>query len=419
MRDLQELLKTQIVSSESTINHALQMNEELEHLRKECKELHIKNEELTSKNESLMVQRDEHLKTIQVLKMELEDSQRASASREQKLQLQLNQLQVSWNSLYDDLAKVRDERNELNARLEIEKEKTPLPQGENRSLVRQNCAENPYGGGVDGTDQAELLRKAVKRHTSFSSGASSMERVIHSLEIENLKQKSTIVKLQTQLKQDRYQQERVTSQSADIRERPTSPSIVEGRSVIAQSTSSPSVPPRRPSKKWLGDSDNEGGFPPMELPRRTLERTYADATPNDTMKPPTRSDSIRRIQEYKWKKDNLMSNDEDHLKDDAKSVGTASTSSSTCSSESTSTLLSSRLRAQSLHPSSKSTATSSSPWGRSPASNLNRENHAILTSHPAYRNLAIDDQCHSSLSTLSETLSPEQPNRIRSLVRWW
>lgn len=414
MRNLEELLKTQIVSSASTINHALQLNEELDSLRKECKQLRITNEALTSSKETIMVEREEHLKTIQALKRALEEFRTTSEWREEKLQLQLNQLQASWNSLYDDLAKVRDERNELKARLEAEEEKTSLPQGENRFGVSPNCTEKPFGEDGSGIDQAELLRQAVNRHNSFSPGVSFLEKKIHNLEIENLKQKSTIVKLQTQLKEDRYQKERAVSHLPMVREHQKT-SVPMGRSLIAQSASSPPLAARCNSTKWPRD-DDEVHCISSNLPQVGID---CDAASNETMKPPMSSASIRRIQEYKWKKEKLMSNDESHCNGDTRSVGTASTKTSTISADSTpSLLLSSRSRGQSLHPSSLTSA-SASPWGRRPARSLNSENHTILKSHPAYLTTTIDDESHSGFSSLGEALPPGTPNRVRSLVRWW
>jgi hypothetical protein len=403
MRNLEELLKTQIVSSESTINHALQMNEELDRLRKECQNLRIKCEASTPNKKIMTVERDEYLNTIQALKKELKKIQTASESREERLQLQLNQLQASWNSLYDDLAKVRDERDELKAKLEDEEEK----------VARTNCAEKASGAEAGRMDQAELLRLAVNRHNSFSSSVSSLERAIRNLEIENLKQKSTIVKLQTQLKEERYQKERTVSQSSPVRVHPTSP-VPSMRSFITQSIASPPFAARSPMKMWPVD-DHEDRCLPSSL---ALGENDVDAAPKETTKSPTKSKNAQRIQEYELKKDTIVSDDEAELKDDTRSVSTSSTKSSTISTDSTPSLLSRRSRAQSLHPPSMAQG-NATHWGRSPTRNLTRENHTILTTHPAYLTTTTDDESYSSFSTLGETLSPPPPNRIQSLVRWW
>jgi hypothetical protein len=429
MRDIHALLKTQIVSSESTINHALQLNEELESLRRDCKNLQDRNQRLATANECLLVVRDEHAMTIQVLKHELEESQMASKSREKKLQEQLNQLQVSWNSLYDDLSKVRDERNELKGQLDNVEESTLSTQVENSRRVhgvRQNAAGDPSGGevammspeGVGAPDQADHLRNAIQRHASCSP-STYVERMMHSLKIDNLTQNSTIVKLQTKLKEEPSRHEQVASNSTFLGHRPEA-SRVTSRSVSVQPSSSSVNNTRSDVQKWRGD-DDDGGCPPMDFPSRSLERKDTMTTINVPMRQPTRTESLQRIQEYKSKKSvlvNEVDKEEERLIEDSNSVSTSSTESTKGSAGSYPSLSRVALRTQSLHP-SRQAALNASLWGRSPSRTLTRENDKILACHPAYQTKLVDDDAHSSFSSLGETSTTLQPNRSRSLVRWW
>ena len=315
MRDIQELMKTQVMSpvnNKSSISHALQLHEELDKLRRKNEQLKAQNSKLSDENQSLKDGQRTYVDLISELEHDLKTADDKHQKQQTTLRQQLDRLQVSWDSLYDDLSKVRDERNELRAKLDevreingergdgsgdgvegidsdknsnnddVNAEAPPKPSfplrrsASLRSSVFQLTRPGsltPSSPSSDGNnnrrpiDQAELLRKAVRKHSSFSAAAGHhfgvsksnttetsgsscsniiADRKIHELECENLKLKSTIVRLQTQYKEEKYRNSHPNSTTNSIlpppskhpspipEQQPSAPSMLSRRSVSLQ-----------------------------------------------------------------------------------------------------------------------------------------------------------------------------------------
>ena len=95
-RNLEDLMKTQVIDQNRTINHALHLHEELQTLRKE-------NEQLISAVKELKAEREESNNIIESLETKLEELHSkqtttkvsSNSSEERRLRSELHSLQVS------------------------------------------------------------------------------------------------------------------------------------------------------------------------------------------------------------------------------------------------------------------------------------------------------------------------------------
>jgi len=297
MRNIQELLKTQVISpttnNTSSISHALHLHEELEQLKKQNESLKEENKKLTERNQSLIDGQGTYTDLIADLEKDLKSADEKHLEQQRKLQDQLKTLQLAWDSLYDDLDKVKKERDGLRTKLDevvrkgtgvvdddsddegstkdlrdtlkasVVSPRTPnTPRRSkslrpsmlsNLSLMQSPMPEESPAPDV-GVDQAAFLRSSLqKQHSSSSLFASAAFHMFHSghgdhahdddendddddrsvssgiasivsapfrslvsgsgsgndkkmndLECENLKLRSTIVRLQTQFRDEKY-----------------------------------------------------------------------------------------------------------------------------------------------------------------------------------------------------------------------
>jgi hypothetical protein len=373
----------------------------------------------------------------------------AETAEELRLAEELRCLQVSCDSLFCDLDKVKKERDELKATLDSNGgSKRPTAPTKSRSSMLSWMASTitatPTSNNTTDSDesgQASFIRRAVERHASTAPNTSSnpMERKLQELEVENLKLQSLIVHLQTQLKAERYknqqlQQERYENPSLSPRQ--------PKRSVSLQ------VPFQYPDSNTSMEVDDNGDDLPSPLADEG-GRSIRKLESLKTFHSPTRSASLRRIHEYRAKKDpskETNSVSTASTKDtsgtdnsgtlDAKETDPLAASLPTTSAPATQTLGSSTRRAPKVQSttltSSKSAvseAVASShkiplkrnnsnglSWGRSPARNLqNQDTQRILNSHPAYRKV---NRTHSgeSVSSLSSNGAIDGPKRTQSLM---
>ena len=297
MRDIQELLKTQVISpttnnTSSSISHALHLHEELQQLKKENESLKEENKKMAERNQSLIDGQGTYTDLIADLEKDLKSADEKHAEQQRKLQDQLKTLQLAWDSLYDDLDKVKKERDGLRTKLDevvrkgdgtvdddnddqdstkdlrdtlnasLVSPRTPnTPRRSkslrpsmlsNLSLMQSPMPEESPAPDIE-VDQAALLRNSLQRQHSSSSlfasaafhmfhsgqgdhddnddkdddddrsvssgiasivsapfrslvsgSVSGTEKKINDLECENLKLRSTIVRLQAQFRDEKY-----------------------------------------------------------------------------------------------------------------------------------------------------------------------------------------------------------------------
>jgi hypothetical protein len=331
MRDIQELMKTQVISAtannKSSISHALQLHDEVDKLRKETKVLKVENEKLKQQNQSLIDGQRTYIDLITEWEQTLRSADEKSIQKLKKVEEQLNRLQVSWDSLYDDLSKVREERNELRAKLDGIGSSTDRPSmtmtagtaidaNDNNNKDHSSCSVlSPPRRGTSlrssvfqqftrtnsltaagetsrttttdvptgRMDQAELLRKAVKRHSSFSAVAGhgvgagvsvgnisprkdvNSDKKLHDLECENLNLKSTIIRLQTQCREEQYRKLHPSSCS-------TSSSSADNntRSLLPSPSKYPSPIPEQNASGEDVTANPTSFHPPSRLSRRAI-----------------------------------------------------------------------------------------------------------------------------------------------------
>lgn len=487
-RNLEELMKTQIVDlSGDTVNRALLLNEELQSLRKQ-------NTELTTANQQLTAERDGYLKTISCLEKGVNERQtHHDVSREVKLKEELKKMITSWDILYEELAELKAERDELRAKLEeSEQERAAAPpapapgsteeelrlKNELRQLkvqfdalyddlakvkaerddlkttldehykasppIMNDAAKESSAGSMfqlsrasswrapaasTSTDQASFLQQAFQRKSSLTAQSSSSnptERKLQELEVENLKLKSTIVHLQTQMREEKYKNQ-LSHQQQDDRSVPTrSKSLMLSPS--PRSSNNRSFSKRIPQDKNRREKENKaddyyndldaadvGGVPTLS----PLGGDRSFRRISSMRSPPQRSTSLRRIHEYKARKDTTR---QDHS-----SVATASTTDSSDpdtpvrmlgSSSSSSSM---PRRSQSYHPSlsTPSPAADTRPtYGRSPSRDVHQATKLEQEQHAMPKHASNDDQ--NSLSSLSDGGNESAPKRSQSLIgRFW
>jgi hypothetical protein len=412
-------MKTQMVDlSGDTVSRALLLNEQLQTLKK-------KNDELTAANSILKAERDGYLKTIAYLEKGVNDKQAREESKDAKesklvkdelkkmiesfdilyenlsevraerdelrekleeqereklanpgpeeakrLKEELKNVKMQFDSLYDDLAKVREERDDLKTTLNEHYMKSPGDNGKEKlvakaapassggsmfsQLSRTTSWRGPSTPLVAPSDQSSFLQQAFQRKMSLTNPnatVSDADRKIRELEVENLKLKSTIVHLQTQMREEKY---KLTHQQLDDRRGPA-----RSKSLM--------LSPREMDNE--DDDDEEigidfGGVPSLSPlgDDRSFRKLQSKRIP------PQRSNSLRRIHEYKAKKETKL---------DHNSIGTASTSDSSSDPDGPRMFGSLATRSQSCHPTlSRSTPTASptpetaTSFGRSPARQL-------------------------------------------------
>lgn len=183
-----ELMKKTDVSSNSPLNRALQMNEELESMRKKNVSLYDQNLELTEINKELSKEREGLVQLVKSLNTELDQLKTSSVAKEKKLRADLKAMQASWDSLYDEHRAAEEKRK--------------------RELLLKNANSNGDTTEQDRLNQqAELLRSAFKKQSAQSDMVSPMEQKLHEMEAENKKLKSKVVQLQTKYKEEKYKNE--------------------------------------------------------------------------------------------------------------------------------------------------------------------------------------------------------------------
>jgi hypothetical protein len=462
-------MKTQVIDQNRTIHHALHLNEELQTLRKENKDLIVAVEELKT-------EREESNRIIESLETKIEEIQSketaiSNSSEERRLKAELQNLRLSWDAMYADLAKIRKERDELKSAMDetnkgkaataatFEKPQQKQRQAESRGFFFENISRaSSWIGGGSGeayniyskaninhgvADQASLIQNAVERKSSLQVGVatpsagittttnknSSMERKLQEAEIENLKLRSTIVQLRTQLHEERYRNQPKS-------DKPSSPP--RSRSMQPRTTT-----PLLRSTKWGGDPYASSGIRPNPT---SVDSCNDDSTSDEAPSAPRRSASLllRRIQEYENKNltvDVTKTSEELNASTTTNTTVTASESGNSNSSSSSSSsnesdvedisFTRSRLRemcqtkkAQSLC--AGSSISTNTKWGRSPARDLHRETNekSILTSHPAHRQKQVyfnGDDRSTNLSPMKEESSTHDrmitpPKRSQSLI---
>lgn len=233
-------MKSQVVSSESTLNRALKLNQELEGLRGDNFKLQDENENLSAKNESLVTEREGFIQLVQDLKKELDGLKASAASKEKKLIGELKGLQASWESLYNDHSaaeKSRAEEQQQNSNTPNNTEENGEESISSSSSSDDDESQTARPKQQDDVinQQAELLLKAVKKQsTSPSNMVSPMERKLHELEDENKTLKSVVVRLQTQYKEEKYKNEHREDAKLDF-----TVSIESGSSIDDSAASAP------------------------------------------------------------------------------------------------------------------------------------------------------------------------------------
>ncbi len=171
-------------TQEAPLNRALQLNEQLDGMREKNVILYDHNQELSRKNREIMNEREGLVQLVTSLNQELDELRKTSMAKEKRLQQQLRNMQISWDSLYNEhrAAEERRER-ELKAKNETSEKEDKISQ------------------------QAQLLQSAVKKQPVKLGMVSPMEKKLHELEDENKKLKSKVVQLQTKYREEKYKNE--------------------------------------------------------------------------------------------------------------------------------------------------------------------------------------------------------------------
>jgi hypothetical protein len=229
-RNLEELMKSQVMSPDNTINQAVNLNKKIEGLQEQNFSLQDENENLSATNESFLTERGGFIQMIRDQNKELEEIKSSAAFMEKKLRGELKSIQASWDSLYKDHCEQQQQQNNNNNNepkpVKVEGEEMgflsePELQQINRvhedsTTCSSTTATTPKNNSQEDntvTNQAELLRKAVKKQVvSPSNTVSPMLLKLHELEAENKTLKSAVVRLQTQYKEEKYKNEHNSSE---------------------------------------------------------------------------------------------------------------------------------------------------------------------------------------------------------------
>jgi chromosome segregation ATPase len=231
-RNLEELMKSQVMSPDNTINQAVNLNKKIEGLQEQNFSLQDENENLSATNESFLTERGGFIQMIRDQNKELEEIKSSAAFMEKKLRGELKSIQASWDSLYKDHCEQeqqhqQQQQNNKSKPVEVEGEEidsSSESQSQQINRVHEDittCSSTttttPNNISQEEntvTNQAELLRKAVnKQVVSPSNTVSPMLLKLHELEAENKTLKSAVVRLQTQYKEEKYKNEHISSDS--------------------------------------------------------------------------------------------------------------------------------------------------------------------------------------------------------------
>jgi len=223
-RNLEELMKSQqvISSTEKTIHQALTLNQNMEGLQEKNLNLQDENENLSATNETLLMEREGYSQLIHNLNKELKEDKTLAVSMEKYLRGELKGLQVSWDSLYKDhcaIKKSYEERRQQQQKQQHDKPKL-------MELEEEEIESTSWSLSSE-LQQAELLRKIVKEQVVHPSSTtiSPMEQKLHKLESENKKLKSTLVRLQTQYKEEKYKNEHISESTTSATDSSSSDSV--------------------------------------------------------------------------------------------------------------------------------------------------------------------------------------------------
>ena len=182
-RKLKDLMKSQDVSL--PLNRALQLNEHLDGMREKNVILYDQNQELIAKNKDITKEREGLVHLVSDLNKELDDLRKSSLAKEKKLRGELRNMQLSWDSLYEE-HRAAEERRERELRAKNKEVQT----GEDKI-----------------SQQAQLLRCAVKKQPAKLGMVSPIEKKVHELEEENKQLKSKVVQLRTKYRDEKYKNE--------------------------------------------------------------------------------------------------------------------------------------------------------------------------------------------------------------------
>jgi hypothetical protein len=375
----------------------------------------------------------------------LDNDGHSPTPEELRLAEQVRCLQVSCDSLFSDLDKMKKERDELKAAVDSNSaSRRPAPPTQSKSSMLSwmtssitSAPKNTTDDNV-GSAQASFLMKAVERHGSNAPSSSSnpLERKLQELEVENLKLKSSIVYLQSQYKEERYKNQQLLQERFEN----TTPSPRQPkRSVSLQ------VPiQHHDTNPCVGDGCDDDDLPSSladEGRRSKLESVKA-------LPSPKRSASLRRIHEYRAKKEpskeaspistvstkdtagtdhsSTVTGGKESLPSAAplttatpstvRSLGSMTRRPQTSSSSSSSKSAVSEAIASSHKIPLKRNNSNGLTWGRSPARDMHHQDtQRVLSSHPAYRKVNRT-RSGDSVSSVSSTDGPKRSSSLMGMI---
>eukprot|EP00537_Pseudo-nitzschia_pungens_P018332 CAMPEP_0172402298 /NCGR_PEP_ID=MMETSP1061-20121228/53848_1 /TAXON_ID=37318 /ORGANISM="Pseudo-nitzschia pungens, Strain cf. pungens" /LENGTH=274 /DNA_ID=CAMNT_0013136217 /DNA_START=183 /DNA_END=1007 /DNA_ORIENTATION=+ len=232
-RSLNELLKSQDLSTDSPLGRVLKLNQELEALRERNSLLEDENENLIAKNETLVTERSGLVQVVKDIKKELDDLKISSMATEKNLRAELRSMQASWNSLYEEqrAAKERYQR-ELQ-------QQSQQQQPQQQKTKPQESTEVDKGMSLPSSledqkprSQKDMISSAMKKQISTPKDtADPIERKLQELKDENMNLKSALVKLRTQYREEKYRSKHPVS--------PASTASVSDLDSIEEKKSSP------------------------------------------------------------------------------------------------------------------------------------------------------------------------------------
>jgi hypothetical protein len=240
----------------------------------------------------LQKEKQAHLVSIESLEKQLQEVKRLAQARETKLLEEGERQKASMNSIYEDLSSSRDEVHQLQAELDSLKTEDGNARGEEAIIVSYEASKQ------EGEKIKVDLRRQLKRQGSQADFLNSVgnkskkeestmgffgKNKTRALEEENARLKSSLVRLQTQYKEENYKNMKI------IRELKQGSDDDEDYLTFLKPLSEDSRPSLRRAQSFQPGAT-----------RPSLRRAQSIQQGEETIVSSLiRSDSLRRIKEYK------------------------------------------------------------------------------------------------------------------------
>lgn len=449
MREPETLQET--ATTTSVVDNTMKLNNRISSLSEANANLIKENErlrkieQLAAMEGDLLPLMDAQSETIKTLEKQMRELKAFSEDREKRLRQEIKSQKVSLDSLFEDLTasketvrKLRREKSQGRF-IDIDlKEATLSPEKDNNAESTSDQSTTTSKTDCStlsdiSNDQANFLQSALEKQKSKDPVA---EKKINALEQENMKLKSDLVKLKTRYNEETYTNQKtireLRQQNEDMRVKmraPTGRNIGgvdsgEGRPGVP---TRPGMPPRSESLRRIRDYRSRKSS--LEIPaEEKKEEEYPSPRRIQSLQPAFK---LKEVQEEKH---------EDSLppvrrSSSLRSWGFGGIQEEKKDDEGVSSASTIPRRTKSLQPgSSSSSSASSSSWknlARSSEGRLQRENAAMLLQHVAYleenqRDVDSPASAANLLVSLEETGGRRNQfrrqsslQRVRESLSWW